>query len=126
MTDLVSILSTDDKEELYKILRQKFLDKIDDEKKKVGPDNIITRIEITDIDLVLYSKTGFRGFIKFDAFNDEEIYDWLYKFEFDDTLNINPENLKNSFRVFKIFGGFSYYPNYKDKGPLKLVRGEKN
>jgi hypothetical protein len=125
MVDLVSILSDNEKDELYKILRQGFLDKIDTEKKKVGPDNIVSRLEITDEQLILYSKTGYRGFIILDVFKDEEIYDWLYKFEFEDKLSINSENMKNNFRVFKIFGGLSYYPNYKDKGPLKLVRGVK-
>lgn len=125
MVDLVPILSNEDKEQLYKILRQEFLDKIDTEKKKVGPDNVVSRLEITDEQLILYSKTGFRGFIVLNKFNDEEIYDWLYGFEFEDKLDINPENIKESFRVFKIFSGLSYYPNYKDNGPLKLVRGVK-
>lgn len=124
ITDLITILDKNDKEELYKILRQEFLDKIDEEKKMmVGPDNMIIRLEITDTQLVLHSETGFRGFIVLDSFSDERIYDWLYGFAFGNEISINPENMKNSFRVFNIFGGLRFYPNYKEKGPLKLKRG---
>lgn len=116
--DIFSILDDNEKEEMYKLLKQNHENKIQEESKKGTP-----VVKIKDYSFKYYfddEDNSTIGYIDTKAFKKDEVFDFFCRYKYSDNISIIPSGNKKSLKyIIDIFKNMNF--KVEDKSGYKIL-----
>lgn len=121
VSQIFSILDEDEKEEMYKLLKQDHEKNIEEESKKGIP---VVKIEDYNFGYYFISDDGSTtGYINTKVFKKDEVFDFFRRHKYSDSILIIPsENRKSLKYIIDIFKNMNFKIEHKSENNIVLKR----